>query len=431
MKHSSRGAARISAVWMIAVGVLFLAALVFAIVAQSDLTREKSNAQLARDAEKGARAEAETVAEGRRNVSRLLGWYDPNSTDPASDAEVVKGAMAELRTTFPDISETDGDFEHILPKIREAFDKERATIAELNTRVASLESELQAAKQASEEIRAQKDQLIADGNQKYADLEQRLAERETDLERRLAAAQDQLSERDASLRETVAESETQTRAHNRTVREKDARIGTLADQTRLTRAPFSDLPDGKVVDVSPSTPYAYIDLGADQRVNRGLRFRVESNSPGGARTKAWAEVQKVYPSYAEVRIYDLADRYDPVTIGDKIVNPLFDPTTQRNAYLMGRFSEPYSEAEVANLLQRMGVKVQDRLDNYTNYVILGSELYSDPETGEAYETPKSPTELEDFKRAQNLGVVPITLDQLRDYFRVYAGDQQGSTNGPR
>ena len=427
MKRSSRGAARISAVWMIAVGVLFLAALVFAFVAQSDLTRERSNVAVANEAEKAAQVKAEEAAEARRGVSRLLGWYDPQSTDPASSVEAVNGALADLRTTFPDISQTDTDFEHVLPKIQAAFEKERATIAELNTRIAGLESELEAAQQAMAEIRTQKDQLIAEGNQKYADLEQRLTERETDLERRLAAAQDQLSERDASLRETVAEAENQVRAHTRTVREKDARIGTLTDQTKLTRAPFSDMPDGSVVDVSPSTPYAYIDLGADQRVNRGLRFRVESNSPGGARTKAWAEVQKVYPNYAEVRIYDLADRYDPVTSGDKIVNPLFDPTTQRNAKLLGRFPEPYTEEEVAKLLERMGVRVQDRLDNYTNYLILGSELYQDPATGEAYETPKSPTELDEFKRAQNLGVLPITLDQLRDYFRVYAGDEQAAS----
>lgn len=422
MMRSSRGAARISAVWMIAVGVLFLTALVLAFIAQSDLSKERENLALAQTAEKAAQDQATASALERRNVSQLLGWYDRESADPASDVEAVKGALADLRTTFPDISATDGDFERILPKIRDAFGQEAGIIAELNTRVATLESELKAANQATLEIREQKDKLIAEKGQEYADLEQRLAEREADLDRRLAAAQDQLSERDASLRETVAEAEGQARQHVRVVREKDARIGNLADQTRLTRAPFNDMPDGAILDVSPSTPYAVIDLGADQRVNRGLRFRVESNSPGNARTKAWAEVQKVYPDYAEVRIYDVADRYDPVTRGDKIVNPLFDPATERNAYLMGRFSGTYTEGELAELLQRMGIKVQQRLDNYTNYVILGAELYADPKTGEPYETPKNPTELEEYKRAQNLGAVFITLDQLRDYFRAYAGE---------
>ena len=163
----------------------------------------------------------------------------------------------------------------------------------------------------------------------------------------------------------------------------------------------------------------HINLGVDQRVNRGLRFRIVSSSAGGSSTKGWCEVSEVFPNYAEVRVYELVDRYDPVVPGDKVVNPLFDPETDRRAVLMGRFSGAYSEGEVVSLLQRMGIYVQDDLDVRTNYVILGSELYADPETGEPYDEPVSPTDLVEFKASQNYGVVPITIEQLREYFRVY------------
>ena len=418
---SRRGAARVSVAWMIVAGVFALAALAFAFIAQTDLASEQERAARAADQEKAAQTEATAQAETRRNISQVLGWYNRESADPASDVDAVKAAMDSLRTTFTDISATDGDFEAMLPKIQGAFDAKDAVIAQLNTRIQTLESEVSAAKDSVNQIGTDKDGVIGELRSQYSDLEQRLADRESELERRLAASQDQLSERDADLRETVASAEEQARAATRVKRTLDARINALADATKLTREPFSELPDGSIVDVSDSTSYGYIDLGADHRVNRGLRFRVISSASGGARTKAWAEVSEVFPDYAEVQIYDLVDRYDPVVPGDQIVNPLFDPDTDRRAVLMGRFSGAYGEGEVVSLLQRMGIYVQNDLDVRTNYVILGSELYNDPETNEPYDEPVSPTELPDFKQAQNYGVVPITLEQLREYFRVYAG----------
>ena len=416
---SRRGAARVSAVWLIFAGVLALAGLAFAFIAQSDLATEQERASKAVAQEQAARTEAQTRTEERRNVSSLLGWFNRESADPASDVEAVKGAMDSLRTAFPDISATDGDFETMLPKVRAAFDKRGEQIANLQNQIKQLEGQLDAARQSTTQVTTDKDGVIGELRSQYADLEQRLTDRESDLEQRLAASQDELSERDASLRETVAQAEEEARSFVRKERTYGARINALADATKLTREPFSELPDGQVTEVSDSTSYAYIDLGADQRVNRGLRFRIVSSTSGGSRTKGWCEVSEVFPTYAEVQVYELTDRYDPVVPGDKIVNPLFDPETQRRAVLMGRFSGAYGEGEVISLLQRMGIYVQDDLDVRTNYVILGSELYNDPETGEPIDEPMSPTELTDFKRSQNLGVVPITIEQLREYSRVY------------
>lgn len=421
MRSSRRGAARISAVWMIAAGVLALAALALAFIAQSDLSNAEDTVARAKQSEEAATAQAAQRAEERRNLSLLLGWYNRDSADPASDVEAVKAAMTELRGAFPDISATDADFESMLPKIRATLDSERAKVAELRSGIKRLEDEVAAANEAVGTVRDDKDQVIGELRAQYADLEKRLADREAELERRVAQAQDQLSERDASLRETVAEAEGQARRFNRTLLEKDTRINVLSDQTQMLRAPFSDLPDGSVVEVSRSTPYGYIDLGADHRVSRGMRFRVESSGAGGAHTKAWAEVSEVFPDYSEVRIFDLADRYDPVTAGDRIINPLYDPDAERFAVLLGRFDGTYNKAQVVSLLERMGIHVQDELDYRTNYVILGAELYDDPETNEPLETPLSPTQLPAYKRAQNLGAVFIPIEQLRDYFRVYAG----------
>lgn len=419
MMRSSRGAARISAVWMIAVGVLFLAALALAFISQSDLSKANEREAAAKAAEQAALETAQERTGERRDVSQLLGWYNRESADPASDVAAVKAAMTELRNAFPDISATDADFQAMLPKIRAALDKERAMVAELRTKVSTLEGEISAANEAVTKVRDDKDGVIAELRQQYADLEKRLADREGDLERRVAQAQDQLSERDAALRETVAEAEGQARQFNRTLREKDTRINVLSDQTQMLRAPFSDQPDGSVVQVSNSTPYGYIDLGADHRVSRGMRFRVEAQEANGPRTKAWAEVSQVFPDYAEVRIYDVVDRYDPVTVGDHIVNPLYDPDAERYAYLIGRFSGAYGREQVTDLLQRMGIQVQDKLDFRTNYVILGSELYSDPETGQPLEEPIDPADTPAYKQAQNLGAKFIPIEQLRDYFRVY------------
>lgn len=416
MMRSNRGAARVSAVWIITVGVLFLAALVFAFITQSDLTREADLRAAAEATKVEAEASSQGLAEERRSISQVLGWYNRDSADPSSDLDAVDTALADIRTAFPDIQATDKDIESMLPKVTAAYAARQATIDQLEMRVQSLEGEVAAAQKATTEVTTQKDSVIAGLQQQVADEQQNAADRVQDLERRLTTSQDQLSARDNELRSERTSALDAGRDHRREVQRITTRVDELAKATRFAREPFSELPDGEILSVSSRLPLGWINIGAHDRLSRGMRFEVRSSRPGASGVKAWAEVTRVEAERGEVRFLELSDPLDPVTAGDVIVNPLFDPTGGRNAVLVGRFSGKYNEEDLVALFKRMGIHVQNDVGVTTHFLIVGSELYEDPESGDVLDLPLDPTDLPVFKEAESLGVQIVPIQDVRSFF---------------
>ena len=418
MMRSNRGAARISAVWMISAIVLFLVAVAFAFIAQSDMAKavtERNDAIAERDAANENQTEQAQI---RRDVSLKLGFVDPSSADPVSDLEAAEQALATLRETFGDLGETDDTFEEVLPKVTASFKQLARKVGELEARVATAESDLQAARNNVTTVSAEKDAIIAGLRQQVADDSQNATQRQQELETRLATQTDQLSERDLELRQARTQALEEKRSLEQEIRRLETRIGELAKATRFSREPFNQFPDGKVVEVSDALSLGWIDIGANQRLTRGTRFRVQSGRTGSERVKALAEVVRVEANRAEVRFVNQADRFDPVVPGDVLINPLYDPAGGRNAVLIGRFSGAYSEQELRVLLERMGINLQPALDLTTHFLIVGSELWNDPETNEPLEEPIQPSELSVFKDAEALGVQIVPLQDIREFFRV-------------
>ena len=104
--------------------------------------------------------------------------------------------------------------------------------------------------------------------------------------------------------------------------------------------------------------------------------------------------------------------------GDVIVNPLFDPTGERNAVLAGRFSGQFNRREIELLLKRMSINVQESMDLTTHFLIVGSEMWNDPETNEPLDEPIQPSELPVYKDAVGLGVQVIPVQNIREFFRA-------------
>jgi hypothetical protein len=150
-------------------------------------------------------------------------------------------------------------------------------------------------------------------------------------------------------------------------------------------------------------------------------FEVRSGRAGEERVKALAEVTSVKANSAEVAFNDIADRFSPPVRGDKISNRLYDPVGGRNAVLVGRFSGSFNPTDLAALLEKMGIHVQDKVDKTTHFLIVGSELWNDPATGEPLSEPMAASDLPEYKQAESLGVQILPLQDIRDYFRLGAG----------
>lgn len=421
MARSNAGKARIGILWLVAVGVMFLVALFFAWISQSELTAERLKVADEKQKQSEMTAKLEEELNLRRDLSSLLGWYDRSAEEARADSAAVRKGLEDLKTTFPDIGAAEKDFETAMPRIVAAFGEEQRKSAELQTRIKSLEGELAAAQAATADVTAAKDATISTLQQQLADEQRNAQQRQTEIEGRMEGLRTQLTEREGELRASREEG----LAAKRTFEAKEqiyvARNKQLSDDTKLLRAPFSDQPDGRILDVSERLGTGWIDRGANQRIVRGMRFQVKSGRPGDDRLKAWADVTEVKANSAEVRFDGVVDRYDPVVTGDTIVNPIYDPTAERNAVLVGRFSGAYSEQELTQMLTKMGIRVQPRLDLTTHFLIVGSELWNDPETSEPLEEPIQPSDLPTYKEAESQGVQIVPLQDIREYFRVGAG----------
>ncbi|MEW6071915.1 MAG: hypothetical protein AB1726_04870 [Planctomycetota bacterium] len=419
--RSTSGLARVSAMWMIAVVVLFLAAVGFAFIASSDRASEQRLREAA-EAERATALEMQRAEQGQKNeVSRALGWHDPQAADPVSNVARAKEGLSALGDVFADLSETDTTYESVIPKLISAYNAQASTIGELQNRIKTLESELQEARRSVDTVAREKDDVSAGLRTELADEKANAEQRQRDLESRRETAESQTAERDLELRDARAALAAAKREWDLERQRLDARVRELARATRFAREPFSLYPDGKILEVSEKLPLAWIDLGANQRLTRGTRFRVESGTPGNPRFKAWAEVTRVEANRSEVSIADVVDPFDPVVAGDTILNPLYDPKGGRNAVLCGRFSGTFNERELTLLLERMGIHVQAALDRTTHFLIVGSELWADPETDEPLDEPIQPSELAVYKDAEANGVQIIPLQDIREFFRVESG----------
>ncbi len=418
MISSKRGVARVGLVWLVIVGVLLLAALAFGFIAQSDLSSLRHELDQAKQEKAALETQLAESVDARRNLSQLHGWYDRASADPSSDVEAVRRSLEGLREAFTDLGPSDKDYETALPKIRAAFDARGVKIAEVETRVQTLQNEVQAAQEALARVQGEKDQVIADLRSQLADEQQNAAKRQQELEGRLQEQQKLVADRDSELRSLRDQMESSQRSFDKEKNLLNSRIAALANTTIFATPEYANNPDGKVLEVSRRLNIGWIDLGANQRLTTGTRFRVEGGPPGNRHFKAWAEVTEVEPSRAEVAFSDLADAFDPVVTGDVVINPLYDPKGSRNAVLAGRFSGVYSKDELIALLQKIGVQVQDELDYTTHFLIVGSELYNDPLTNEPLEEPLKPSALPVYRDAVAQHVQIVPLQDIRDFFRI-------------
>jgi hypothetical protein len=415
---TQRGAARVGIVWIVVVGVLFVAALAFGFTTSSDLAAERESKAEALASKLASDSALEEVAGQARDLTKTLGFYDEESTDPRSKLDLAKEEFANLRGVFTDLTEQDDRIDEMLPKIRAAYAARQRESTELSSRIQQLEAEAATREQTLKNITSEKDARIAELERQLADETQAAATRYAELERKVADATQQFSDRDEEFRRLQNEAAQKLREHEREKLALESRNGELASQLRFQRPPHDGYPDGKVLAVSDKLPLAWIDIGSGERVVPGLRFRVQSPAQGETRTKGWAEVTRVEEGMSEVLLDGIVDLFDPIGPGDVIQNPVFDPKGGRNAILVGRFTGQYSETELTQLLERMGVHVQSELDLTTTFMIVGSPLFNDPETGEPLEDPLEPSELAVYKEAEANSVQVIPLAEIREYFRV-------------
>ncbi len=418
MQRSNRGAARVPAIWMILVFVLFLASTFLAYTAGDARTKAQGEAAAAVTAKEEADAARMTELARSRNITEVLGYYNREDMQARSDVEQAKQGLSEFKSSFPGMTDAEGTWEEAWPKASAAYRDSLGKVKTLEAQIEDLRNQVSAANAATSSVTSSKDQKIRELEQQLADAQTNAQDERNELERQLSAARNQFSSADSSWKAAQAELADEKRA-----RELDANAArtrtaaltrTLAEQTGLTKEIQG--PDGSVLATSASLGIAWIDLGAGDRVSLGMRFDVTSGKPGATDRKGVLEVTKVEPERAECRVVDLADEFDPIVGGDTISNPIYVAGGTRNAVMAGRFSGTWNESELKVLLGEIGIDVQDAMDKSTAFLVVGDPLYNDPDTGEVLEEPMAVSEMAIYKDAEAAGLTIVSIEDIRRFF---------------
>lgn len=144
---------------------------------------------------------------------------------------------------------------------------------------------------------------------------------------------------------------------------------------------FHDLTEaqGRIVDPHQDSHFAFLNLGARDRLVRGLKLIVFVREPGGnVRWKGEVEVKDIYPESAKVSITETVDMMDPIIEGDLVFNPLFSTTRPKKVALVGEFTRTkYNKEAAIKRIQNLGSIVQDMVTDETDFVIVGEVYQSD------------------------------------------------------
>ncbi|HUB27324.1 MAG TPA: hypothetical protein VL992_18005 [Tepidisphaeraceae bacterium] len=175
-------------------------------------------------------------------------------------------------------------------------------------------------------------------------------------------------------------------------------------------------PDGQIVDIADAST-VYINLGQGDQIVPGMTFEVydktaplptlgdgldEENLPAG---KASIEVVRVLPHGSECHVSHVTPG-QTIVQGDRILNLVYDRNVKFKFYVYGSFDvglngkpTPAGADVIKRLITQWGGQVVDKLDEQTDFVIMGSPPEVPIFTAEDLTQPLNAEALQDAKAA--------------------------------
>jgi len=273
----------------------------------------------------------------------------------------------------------------IIQKLKANLDQRINAEAALNKQLEELNLRFEQARTASLEkeqtLTAEKDkyhQEVLDITQKYEAL-QRLMEQTAD--ERAQTLLRQLQEERANL-SRVDDELLKTRAELAMTRDKMDRA--LEELEKIKPPPGREVPayrpDGKIILVDEPARVVHLNIGAVDRVYRGLTFSVyDRNSPipEDGRGKAEVEVFGLERNIAAARIVQSQEK-NPVAEDDIVANLIWDSDKANVFVVAGEFdlngdgSMDYDAiTRIRGLIEKWGGSVTNNVSVQTDFVVLG------------------------------------------------------------
>jgi hypothetical protein len=418
MQHNSqRGAANISAIWFIAVLVLFFGTAFLAYQAGEARTDAEALTKEAIAEAVLAKGKLETESTAFIEFSRIVGFVPEGSLKSSSEnASEAARNLKDAIGPFPGVGDT---FEEIAAAIPPKFAALLQAVTVQQSQIEDLRNQVTSSQATNDTTLASKDAEIRQGAQALQDAIDAANRERGTLEDQIASLRNTNQELTGEMNSAKALRDEAERNLLTAKNESQTHISILTSEINKIAGTSKSTQDkdGEILESSSSLGIAILDLGARNKVSLGMVFTVVSGRPGSELVKGSVEIIDVGELSSTAKVFGLADPNDPIVQGDLLYNPVFQPGAEQNAVLAGRFGGTWTEADLRMLLGDIGITVQDTLDQSTSILIVGEPLYTDPDTDEALEEPIPVSELEVYKNAESKGVQIVHIGDLRRFFK--------------
>ncbi|RME70506.1 MAG: hypothetical protein D6776_11580 [Planctomycetota bacterium] len=295
------------------------------------------------------------------------------------------------------------EYTSLLDLYSDLFVQLEAAIPELNRlRMEKVEvlAQLEQARTSARKEREEFNRQIAELRAQKAEIEKKAIAAATQAdarERELLAKIEQAQKRLESLREDAA---TQEALLASKISELEGRI---AEMTEKKRRSLEDTEaDGEIVHADPRLGLAWINIGRDDRLRRGLTFEVFQYIKGGKKKhKGLIEVKRVEDETAQVAILEQADPLDPIVAGDFVASPLFDRKKEMVFVFVGDrpTNDRYNMSQLRRRIEEFGGRVDKNVTIDTDFVVALANAEQSPE----------------MHKAIQFGVVILREDELLEF----------------
>lgn len=247
--------------------------------------------------------------------------------------------------------------------------------------------------------------------QKFDKLDQAVANRQDELQAVLKRINDQegafredQDRLNAQIETLGVEKEKAEKANREDYSRRATRIGQLEDKIRdlleLELHWLKDLePEGRLLEVNPTSPHVIINLGASDRVQPGLLFEVFQYDRGRYIEKGMIEVVQAQAQIATCRVLYVKDpRKLPLSQNDYIGNPVFSTRRPKVFVVSGEF-KTHNKEDLEMFIRQTGGIVREKLSPGVDILIAGERSDKDQDNAREY------------------AVHAMTEDQLLKYIR--------------
>ncbi len=337
------------------------------------------------------------------DLRRVAIGSDTREPDIAAMTEALRGAGQAAATAmgnnygrdYTSFEETVADLVASLNHLKGLLDSQTsaarskeedalAHLRELDTVKATLNEEIAQLRSQINDLEKEKERVLAEARESETRLQGEIQTLEEEWSGRVYKLQ-----RDLSISQGLLD-------------QRDKRIEILEYEIKKEKTFAMVEPDGKVLRVEDELGFAWIDLGRDDRIRRGLIFDVFQYVKGGARLqKGRVEVARIESDFAEVKILETYDKFNPITAGDQIASPFYSGDDTPVFVFAGEkpVNRRLSREEIVQKIETFGGEVEAAVRLETDYVIAIQGYEETPE----------------YKEARKLGITILREDELLDF----------------